>query len=59
MTVLARHIPRQPVAPDDIDGCVVMYADEPQCECLDEFLIDVTLNERGQPICKNCGERRI
>lgn len=60
MTALrARQFHRQPIEADDIDSCVTVYADEPCCECLDDELLNVTLNERGQPICKNCGERRI
>lgn len=57
-TIRTRHPPRSPAAPDDIDGCILMYSDEPSCECLDEEFLNVTLNERGQPICMNCGRRR-
>jgi hypothetical protein len=59
MTVLARHIPRQPVDPSDIDSCITVYADEPICECMDDELLNVHANERGQPVCNNCGRRRV
>ena len=55
----SRHLPRQASAPDDIDGCVVMYAPEERCECMEEELLNVHANERGQPVCNNCGRRRV
>lgn len=55
----ARQIERGAVAPDDIDGCPTVYADEEGCECLIEHLLDVDYNERGNPICNNCGRRRV
>jgi hypothetical protein len=36
-----------------------MYADEQLCECMDEEVLNVHANERGQPVCNNCGRRRI
>lgn len=47
------------IEPDDIDSCITVYASEQTCECMDEHLLDVELNMRGQPMCTNCGRRRV
>lgn len=48
----------RPIA-DDIDSCITVYASDEFCECMDEHLLEVTLNMRGLPVCTNCGRRRM
>ena len=49
----------RPIASDDIDDCITVYAGEQSCECMDEHLLDVAVNMRGLPVCANCGRRRV
>lgn len=49
----------RPIATDDIDSCITVYASEQTCECMDEHLLDVQPDQRGFPTCTNCGRRRV
>lgn len=49
----------RPTKSDDIDSCITVYPDELRCDCMEEHLLDVDVNMRGQPICGNCGRRRV
>jgi hypothetical protein len=55
----ARQLSRSAVDPSDIDDCPTVYADEKGCECMEDEVLNVECNERGQPVCKNCGRRRV
>lgn len=44
----------RPMASEDIDDCVTVYADEPRCECIMER---ETYLKNGTPCCADCGGR--